>query len=58
MRGTQRMIAGILADQGSAEPDTTFLSWGLVGLLPAVAEGRTTARAAYEVVRRISDPTS
>ncbi|MGW0357525.1 MULTISPECIES: TetR/AcrR family transcriptional regulator [Nocardia] len=58
VRGTQQMFAEILAGQGSAEPETTFLSWGLVGLLPAVAEGRTTPRAAYEVIRRVSDPPS
>ncbi|BBZ55878.1 hypothetical protein MPHO_28700 [Mycolicibacterium phocaicum] len=45
------MVADILADELMDEPDATFLSWGLVGLLGAVAEGRITADAGYAVVR-------
>lgn len=51
IRGTRQMVADILADEQMDEPDATFLSWGLVGLLGAVAEGRITADAGYAVVR-------
>ncbi|UCZ61297.1 hypothetical protein [Mycolicibacterium phocaicum] len=51
IHGTRQMVADILADELMDEPDATFLSWGLVGLLGAVAEGRITADAGYAVVR-------
>ncbi|MBO0856762.1 MAG: TetR family transcriptional regulator [Nocardia sp.] len=52
LRGTQHMFAEILADQGIAEPDRTFVSWGMVGLLADVAEGRISAAEGYAVVHR------
>lgn len=52
IRGARQMVADILADEQMDEPDSTFLSWGLVGLLGAVADGRITADAGYAVVQR------
>lgn len=52
VRGTQHMLADILADRGIEEPTATFLSWGLVGLLGAVAEGRITAVDGYATIRQ------
>ncbi len=51
IRGARQMVADILSDQQMDEPDATFLSWGLVGLLGAVAEGRISADAGYAVVQ-------
>jgi AcrR family transcriptional regulator len=53
IRGTQQMVADVLADYGMDAPTNTFLSWGLVGVLGAVAEGRITVRAGYAAVQPV-----
>lgn len=50
IRGAQQMVADVLSDSGMTEPHGTFVSWGLVGLLAAVVEGRITADEGYSVV--------
>ncbi len=55
IRGAQQMVAEVLTDEGFEEPEVTFLSWGLVGLMSAVADGRMGAAAGYAVTHRSVD---
>lgn len=53
LRAAQQMVAEILAAHLDADPSAaTFLSWGLVGLLGDVADGKTSAHEAYLTFER------